>query len=176
MDFFNVSFWQGFVGNLLATILGVAAGIPIAFWINRRVESETEKEKREKILYNLLLELEENHQIITRWQESKDVGPSKEMYGALLSDEVWNTFSDGGELQWIKDKSLVGWLAWTYSDIKRTKYLYDSYLHWQSLTGQPEDILNQDLWKTITRAKFNITFSIRIIKGLGIDSRPVLPK
>ena len=24
MEFFNVNFWQGFLGNLLATILGVA--------------------------------------------------------------------------------------------------------------------------------------------------------
>lgn len=44
MDFFDLSFWAGFLGNLLATILGVALGIPVAFWINRRVKANTERE------------------------------------------------------------------------------------------------------------------------------------
>jgi hypothetical protein len=51
MDLFNVSFWQGFLGNLLATIIGVAVGIPVAFWINRRVETLTQQEMKEKYCY-----------------------------------------------------------------------------------------------------------------------------
>jgi ABC-type spermidine/putrescine transport system permease subunit I len=48
MNFFDFSFWQNFVSNLLATIIGVALGIPVAFWINRRVGDITEKKKERK--------------------------------------------------------------------------------------------------------------------------------
>jgi hypothetical protein len=60
MEFFNVSFWQGFLGNLLATIIGVAIGIPVAFWISRTVETATEREKKFKILSLLHFELRTN--------------------------------------------------------------------------------------------------------------------
>jgi len=46
MEFFDIIFWKDFVSNTLATLLGVAVGIPVALGI---------------------------HRLVTRWRESKKV-------------------------------------------------------------------------------------------------------
>jgi hypothetical protein len=164
MNFFDLSFLQGFVGNLFATVIGVVVGIPVAFWINKRVETITEKEKKHKILLALKSELEFNENILSKWRKNREESPSKHMYGALLGDEVWNTFSDGGELQWIKDAGFLATLAFAYGNIKRIRYLYDSYLHWESLAGTPGEIIDHDLWRFITDAEANIRSALRLIE------------
>jgi hypothetical protein len=163
MDFFNTSFWQGFVGNLLATIIGVAVGIPVAFWINRKVEADTERGKRQKIMHSLHAELQSNKERLIKWQRDNLQGVTKSMYGAFISHEVWDTFSDGGELQWIKDVYLLEWLARTYGNIKRIRYLYDAYLHWHSLAGTPEKVIDEDLWQTIELTLREIDGVLRVI-------------
>ena len=67
MDFFNINFWQGFVGNLFATLIGVVVGIPVAFWINRRVEHVTERDKRQQIKSTLTNELTLTDNRISLW-------------------------------------------------------------------------------------------------------------
>ena len=57
-NFFDYPTVQGLVSGIIATIVGVALGIPVAFWINRLGEARTEKEKKTKILGVLLDELD----------------------------------------------------------------------------------------------------------------------
>src|SRR5687767_14912395 len=146
MNFFDISFWQGFLSNLLATLIGAFVGIYLALQVDRRKESSTEKEKNAKILQVLSVELNENRLKISMWNEAGKDDESMTTMGALLSDEIWNTFSDGGELQWIKDPFLLSELAFTYAEIKRIKYLSDKYLHLVGLhkdTKLRKDISNE---------------------------------
>jgi hypothetical protein len=105
INFFDISFWQGFVGNLFATIIGVALGIPIDFCINRRVEAATEKEKKYKILSVLLDDLKWNNNQLRAWngsrlwigdepiQERFEYYLNMAMFGMSLSDEKWMAFA-----------------------------------------------------------------------------------
>ena len=153
MDFFNTTFWQGFLGNVLATLIGVIVGIPVAFWLNRKEEEITEKEKKGKIIRMLSTELNHNLRVLTDWQELKTNRWETSMRGAMMTDEVWNAFSDGGELQWIKDVELLGTLAETYGQIKRIKYLYESYLNVSSLKNIAQPVIQRDLWSAIDEAQ-----------------------
>lgn len=159
MNFFDFSFWQNFGSNLLATLIGVVIGIPIALLINRWGESIAEREKKGKILRLLSTELNENRRVVFEWKEAGSDDESMTTIGALMGDEVWNAFSDGGELQWIKDPLLLGDLAFTYAEIRRLKYLSDKYLALISLDRDTElsrDIANQlwlaldDVWRLIS--------------------------
>jgi len=105
--FFDFSFWQNFASNGLATLLGVAIGIPIALWINNLLEKQTEVKHKKKILSVLKVELTENDQILTRWVESGKDKLGVIVVNVRLKDELWSTFSDGGELEWIKDTQLL---------------------------------------------------------------------
>ena len=149
--FFDFSFWQGFVGNLLATIVGVGIGIPVAFWINKRVGATTEKEKKSKILLSLSDELSENLRYLDIWPEdihemTKYINPDWIVGSCMkLGDEVWNAFSDGGELEWITDTVLLKELANVYGTIKRIKYFGDLYLNAPPDSGIPRYPLLEDI-------------------------------
>lgn len=141
MYFFNVNFWQGFVGNLFATLIGVIVGIPVAFWINRRVEYLTEKDKREQIKSILTNELTLTDNRISLWiKEGKKGGNAVIILVQSLDDQLWNSLSAGGELQWIKDPKLLVVLSNTYTSIKNIRYLaskyHDSLIHEGSITSK----------------------------------------
>jgi hypothetical protein len=128
MNFFDLNFWQGFVGNLFATVIGVIIGIPIAFWINRRAEIAIEVEKTDKVIKLLGMELHENycHIIDVRNPITNDETIIElATLGPTLKDELWSTFSDGGELQWVKRPAVIGAFAQIYGEIKTIKYLAD---------------------------------------------------
>lgn len=126
--FFELSFWQGFVGNLLATIIGVAIGIPVAFWVNRRLEANTEKEKKKKILDILSSELNQTVVDIISLEYSLGENENIVPLAFTMSDEVWRALSDGGELQWIKDPELLLQLASVYAKIKYLKILSQQFM------------------------------------------------
>jgi hypothetical protein len=123
VSFFDISFWQGFVGNLFATIIGVALGIPIALWINVQVENNTEEEKKKKIIFVLWQDIYHIETNIQRWTgEYRDVDEILRL-AASMSDESWRAFSDGGELQWIKNPWTLIEVAGTYAKINHARYL-----------------------------------------------------
>ena|SRR5689334_3493052 len=47
--------------------------------------------------------------------------------GLSLADETWKSFSDGGELQWLKDPGLLTILAGTYARIGYVRSLSEKY-------------------------------------------------
>jgi hypothetical protein len=156
MNFFDINFWQGFVGNLLATIIGVATGIPVAFWINRQVETGTEYEKKKKILELLSPEIENNRNIINAWQAQGESNWTLTTIGLKLRDEVWNAFSDGGELAWIKDITLLANLADVYGKIKRIKYLSDKYVDFNSRDTTTNQIIKGELLYSLQEVQSDI--------------------
>ncbi|MBI5954445.1 MAG: hypothetical protein HY865_22540 [Chloroflexi bacterium] len=164
MNFFDFSFWQGFVGNLLATVIGIAFGIPVGLFFDRIVESKNEKKKRHKILENLLIEMLPNYAKLEAWKKRQNEDLNTSIYAAFLSDEVWNTFSDGGELQYINDTMLLASLAMVYADIKRVKYIHGLYLSSFQLAGTSKNFIIKDLWRAIDTAITHSEIVTRNIK------------
>jgi len=126
--FFDFSFWQNFASNSMATVIGVALGIPTALWINRFVEKQTTKERVEKIIRLLKDELSYNEIEFERWDgQLERVVNEIGIISSELRVELWQAYSDGGELEWIKDVVLVSMLADTYYSIRAVRTLADRY-------------------------------------------------
>lgn len=49
-EFFDLAFWQNFVSNGLATLLGVIVGIPIGLWLDRRRSARETKGRQRSLL------------------------------------------------------------------------------------------------------------------------------
>jgi 16S rRNA C1402 N4-methylase RsmH len=47
--------------------------------------------------------------------------------GSLLRNELWKAYSDGGDLQWIKDIELLANIADSYYNIRAIMELSDKY-------------------------------------------------
>jgi hypothetical protein len=45
---FDFAFFQAFLSNAFATIIGVILGIPIALWLNSHLERSSEQERKKK--------------------------------------------------------------------------------------------------------------------------------
>ncbi len=128
MNFFDFSFWQSFVSNLGATIIGVGLGIPVALLINRWVEDRTGKERRKKILKVILDELKENFVYLEMWKSEQFITKKVPELYTFLYTESWDAFSNGGELEWINDPLLLNTLATCYNKINAVKYNANKYL------------------------------------------------
>lgn len=133
LDFYTIDFWQNAVSNFIATLLGLLFGIPIALWINdiqHRILEEVEHAKtkneahqrKSKILISLKKELEKNLEIYRLYQKHRVLTENTftDIYytSTLPSLEVWKSFSDGGELEWLDDAELLGSLASAYHSIQ----------------------------------------------------------
>ena len=131
MNFFNLSFWQNFVSNFvssgLATLLGVIIGIPVALWLNSFQTRRTEKEKKKKILASLVNELGDNKHELERMNDNAILRSELYLLGSRLRNELWKAYSDGGELQWIKDIELLGKIADSYYSIRAIMELADKH-------------------------------------------------
>lgn len=166
--FFDCSFWQSFVSNLIATLLGVGLGIPAALWISRRQEASTEKEHKKKILYLLCDELQFNKEILTRWDGVENQKEDMWEVTMDLKYEVWTAFSDGGEIEWIKDPILLGKLATVFSDIKGLRNLAEwtaiSYNYNESVPQQTREKLLKRMVDKSRACNSLIAETIEVIK------------
>ena len=151
MNFFDFSFWQQFVSNLLATFMGAALGIPIALYVNRLVEKESETERKRKILVLLRNELAENLTLIKNWIKSPDLKETVAVIGYDIKTEVWAAFSDGGEIEWIKDPELLGILSNAFFSLKNLRELgewNDLILHHSNTTNETD---KQKTWDRLMK-------------------------
>ena len=127
-NFFDFIFWQNFVSNALATIVGVIAGIPVALLINRRIKSKTEKQRKKKILTLLEEELSTNLEELNYWWKVEGtIADATGILSVVLRDEIWRSFSDGGELRWIKDPELLSRVANAYQNVQIMRKMADKY-------------------------------------------------
>lgn len=124
---FGSSFIGDFGSNWLATLLGVAIGVPIALWANRYQEKNTETERKKKILRLLKTELLMNFGTFTHWDKENNIMVRVIKLIVFLKSEFWDAFSDGGELQWIKDPVLLSEIAEAYNFIRMVLQLSNRY-------------------------------------------------
>ena len=129
MNFFDTSFWQSFLSNALATFLGVIIGIPVALWINKLIDIKKESEKKNKILKVLADELTDNLNYLEIWKEERDKKKEIITLTTYLSIESWRAFYAGGELEWIKDITLLNMFAVDYHKIGIIDYLSKEYIN-----------------------------------------------
>ncbi len=166
---FNQDFYSNFLSNLLATVIGIGFGLPIALWLDRIFRSRNEKEKAresfervKKILILLQSELKENQDSIDKFHE--DVSN----YYHPVRVESWNAFSDGGELQWLNDPELLAVLSSTYATINHYHSIYDKYVQaslFPISIGSPE--LKKRIFNIVVKqqdvAKKQITLCLELI-------------
>jgi hypothetical protein len=88
---FREQFWP----QVIATIIGIAIGIPVAVWISRFQERSTEQERRTRIIISLRDEIEVNLDSLDRGKWDED-DYTKGTLSARLKTETWDAFSDGG--------------------------------------------------------------------------------
>jgi hypothetical protein len=133
------AFRDAFLGNWLATIVGVIAGIPIALWLSRMQQSEQDKEearkhddealaRKRKIIRLVKKELVYNLNILQSQTEQMFI---TQLVINLAKDETWNSFSDGGELQWINDLALLDLCSSAYHQIRAAILLQERLLIYQ---------------------------------------------
>ncbi len=120
-------FWESFLSNALATFLGAIVGVPIALWLSGYQNRRTEKEKRKKILSLLKTELEYDQGHVSDWLTAQSPRAQTGILAGLLKDELWRAFSDGGELQWIKDISILDELSSAYDLVRAIRYLAEKH-------------------------------------------------
>ncbi|HNS61118.1 MAG TPA: hypothetical protein PKK96_08955 [Anaerolineales bacterium] len=143
---FDLEFWKNLLLNSLATFAGAFFGIPIALWINRSQQKASESNKqrniqieasarRAKILQLIKDELVWNKSLLEGIHESKkDIFFfERREYELLyqLKTELWSTFSDGGELQWIQDINMLHVMAQTYDSfyvVNRSENMYTRFV------------------------------------------------
>lgn len=126
-DLFGEVFLPDFISNTLATFLGVIMGIPVALWLSSYQKRRTTVEKKYKILNLLKVELELNRSELVAWKSRESGDLEAGTLGVKLSDESWRAFSEGGELEWIKDPSLLFALSNVYYEIGVIKNLSEKY-------------------------------------------------
>jgi len=170
MNLFDFSFFQGFLGNLFATVIGVIIGIPVAFWINRRVEAITERDKRQQIKSTLTDELTLTHNRISLWiKDGKKGLHAVIILVQSIDDQLWRSLSNGGELQWIKDPKLLVVLSNTYTSMRNVRNVADKYhdalIHEGTLTSKRDiSVLEKHLQVSIEATKDLIQISLSMLK------------
>lgn len=117
-------FLTNFLSDFLATLAGVAVGIPVALWYDRRREQSTRKPQLYKMLVLLGHELAYNYKLISAWRDTgtQDYWDSK-IIAERLKDESWKAFSEGGEIEWIKDVVLLGIISDAYYEVRSFREL-----------------------------------------------------
>lgn len=116
------NFWKNAVGNLLATLIGLAAGVPVGFGINRYLESaqiekcEVEKHKKElEILESIKEEIEFCLNNIFLTPGKDDV---KKFLGTPYRTNIWDAFCASAEIKYISSSKLLAQIAHAYHYIK----------------------------------------------------------
>lgn len=116
----NQSYWDGAIGNWLATMLGIIGGIPIALEINRftvrqedKKKLEEAKQKNKDVLLLIKQELVFNLDRLKDRQLSPDA-----LQRHPYQVDVWEAFSDSGEIRWISNTQVLNRIASAYSIIK----------------------------------------------------------
>lgn len=136
VNFFNYGFGQQFVASLFATFIGAGLGVGGALWVNHFVESKNTKEKKIKILTALRSELHSCNTTLSNYLKGDDIWAYTGVIGSDLRDDIWQAFSDGGELNHINDTRLLAELANTYHNVKSVMKLADKIYQFLPLPNE----------------------------------------
>ncbi|MCJ7531546.1 MAG: hypothetical protein MUO64_11020 [Anaerolineales bacterium] len=170
-SYYGSSFIQNFWSNWLSTLLGVIIGVPILIWVSGIQERKIEKERKEKILKSLYGELVYCKIELDRMVDREIIKLESGVLSSILRKEIWNAYSDGGELEWIKDVSLIAQIADSYYSIRAVSDLadryYDSvqYATEESSVRRINEVFNT-LVSSIEYSTGSVTKTINTIRGL----------
>lgn len=120
---------QNTMANWLATMIGAAVGVLIGLEVYRWQQGQEQNAKEEEenthktqILAAILRELMDNRKALAARREKPP--QERSIYlGFRLKDELWKALSDGGELRWIVDLSLLESIADAYHYIKSVVFI-----------------------------------------------------
>jgi len=170
--FFDQIFWQGFLSNLFATLIGIIFGIPVALWISNFQEKEAENTRRAKILSTIWKELDRNRLQLEHWSRLNPINKHNEIWSLCirLREESWNVFSQGGEMEWIKNRDLLYAISESYFASKRVKQIAEKYydMATKNLTTTSSDNLKrlfQALIKSVDYASKSSIHSMQLIEN-----------
>jgi hypothetical protein len=130
----DLPFRDSLMGNWFATMVGALAGILTAIEINNSLENKEkqnkeveETQRKEKILSLIKEELTFNldELLLRRPNQQEQKIRTAKLPG--LKDELWNAFSDGGEIQWINDPQLLDAITKAYYYIRSVIFLEEKY-------------------------------------------------
>ncbi|MBC8552418.1 MAG: hypothetical protein ISR58_13170 [Anaerolineales bacterium] len=168
--YFDAKFWGDFLANLLATVVGLIVGIPIAIALSNYQEHEVEQERKEKIISLLSQELFVSYNQLVAYKNNTDKEAVLIILSGFLSDESWRAFSDGGELEWVKDPQLLSDLSWAYGSIQTLKYVLEKHysytLHVRIKIPATEKYLRDMTEKGIDNAIRDITEALKAMMGV----------
>ena len=130
----DISFRDNLMGNWFATMIGAIVGILTAIEINSMIEKTEnakkeleEKQRKKKILGLIKEELEFNLDKIKSRRLNLEKTGKRSVSIPSMKDELWNAFSDGGEIEWINDPQLLDTITRAYYYIRSVIYLEDKY-------------------------------------------------
>lgn len=129
------TYMQGMMGNWLATIMGVGAGLPIALWLNRRVEARADRinavhaaTQRQRVISVLQRELEHNAAPLAQ-AAAGNVTRAQFFVGR------WHALMAGGELHWLTDLELLDLVAGAYETLDVVNMFAS---RWLVTLGEPD--------------------------------------
>lgn len=117
-------FWENAVSNLLATVLALIAGIPIALWIDRRIKQQEDREKfrlerlKEKEILTLIKEeLSFSYSLFLQGKK----GNTTNMTIQSLKSDLWDALVASGDIKYIELPELLNGLTSVYYIVKMVK-------------------------------------------------------
>jgi hypothetical protein len=144
------------MSSLAATIIGLVAGIPLGLEISRRQAAAEEAQRtnqsdeqarqhRARVLGLIGKELQFNERLIAARTEENNGVKERGVGLPMLKHDVWEAFSDGGELQYVQDPDLLGAIAQAYFHIRNLEFLEERYfdlVHYPGLrTGNTAPVI-----------------------------------
>jgi len=121
--FENVEFFS-FLSELIATMIGVATGIPIALWLDRKIAARHRKEDAIKILTALKDEITHNIALLKQMQGE----PPSEVIFYNLSLSTWEATS-GRRLEAVENYELVRHISRIYYEFQHLSRKVDVQFH-----------------------------------------------
>jgi len=125
---------QNIMASWLATMIGAAVGVLIGVEVYRWQQGGEQKTKEQeasyqetKILVVIHRELMDNRKALAARREKM---PQERpiLLGLRLKDELWNAFSNGGELRWVTDLFLLESIAAAYHHIRSVVLIEEEIL------------------------------------------------
>jgi hypothetical protein len=106
-------YWDGLVGNLVATLLGIIAGVPVALHLERRrTAHEAEEKKREEIrIKKEMLSLLREELLDNSDRLKKRVAMKRSIPIEPLKMSSWVALRESGDLKYISEPNLISSIA-----------------------------------------------------------------
>jgi len=143
---YDTGIGEDFTSNSLATILGIALGVPIGLAVADYQGQRALSERRNKVLGLLRGELLTNIVSLAGWGRHSPKELEVMTFSDFLRDDLWVAFSDSGELECIRDPKLLGAIANAYSSTRMAKSIADKVANATSRGMSPPTAFVNNLW------------------------------